>query len=65
MKSSLPHWILHKYILRADEYECSLCHSISSDPLAACPHCGAKIRNVKSSPDYVDELELLDIFGGK
>ena len=55
-------WIRRTHLLRADEYECSVCGSRYKRPSVKCPNCGRIMRGSKHDPSWVDEAEILDIW---
>ena len=57
MKSA--HWLQRTHLFRADEYICPACKAVSRKPARVCPSCGAKMKNAKYDPSWVDEAEGL------
>lgn len=53
------HWIRKTHLLRADDFFCSACGSVSDKPFRVCPSCGAPMTKTKYMPSWVDEAEGL------
>ena len=58
-------WIHHKPFLKQDYNECSRCHREYSREYPVCPGCSASMSGVQSSPDYIDDLEMIKEILGK
>ena len=48
-------WTASGHLFGADEYECSACGAIYRCSSASCPNCGAAIRMVYDTQEWIDE----------
>ena len=55
-----PHWIQHSHLFDPDEYECSECGAVCRRASSACPRCGAALRAVLDTQEWIDEEEEMD-----
>ena len=62
MKHSNAKLIQKTHLLKPDEYICSKCFYSTINPFCICPGCGSKMKNVNYDPNWVDEMEFMDIF---
>ena len=53
-------WILHTHLFIGDTYECSECHREYGMQTRRCPGCHAEMTGDKYSPDWVDDMIVLD-----
>ena len=63
-KQKTAYWIQKTHLFRADEFECSACGRRTDKPYVQCPHCERNMTKSKYDPSWVDEAEIMDIFGG-
>ncbi|MBP5159656.1 MAG: hypothetical protein ILP10_05090 [Lachnospiraceae bacterium] len=61
MKKS-SRWIEHDHLFSQTEYECSNCGYRCDKPYVTCPNCGADMNGSKYDPQWVDEVEMMDMF---
>lgn len=54
-------WIQHTHFLKNDEYECTNCGYIADRPYATCPSCGNDMNGSDYDPEWVDEMEIIDM----
>jgi len=52
-------WKRKTHLFRADEFVCSACGAVSKKAFGICPACGARMKNVRYDPSWVDEAEEL------
>ncbi len=53
------HWIAYTHLFRADEYVCSVCGGVSSQPYKVCPNCQIpRKKRTRTASSWVDEIEL-------
>ena len=55
-----PHWIQHSHLFDPDEYECSECGAVFRRRSSACPQCGASLRAVLDTQEWIDEEDEMD-----
>ena len=55
-----PHWIKHSHLFGPDEYECSACGAVYRRKSPACPHCGAALRIVYDTQEWIDEEDEMN-----
>jgi len=54
------YWTRQTHLFRNDEYICSKCKHTSAKALRYCPCCGSRMKGIKYSASWVDEMEALD-----
>ena len=57
-------WTRRTHLFRQDEFICSGCGASCGKPEQTCPKCGAKMKDTKYDPSWVDEIELFNILTG-
>ena len=62
-RKDTAYWIQKTHLFRSDEYECSVCGKRFDKTHVQCPYCGRKMTKSKYDPTWVDEAEIMDIFG--
>ncbi len=55
-----PHWIKHSHLFDPDEYECSACGPVYRRSFARCPNCGATLRIVYDTQEWIDEEDEMN-----
>ena len=55
-----PHWIKHSHLFDPDEYECSACGAVFRCSFANCPNCGAMLRIVYDTQEWIDEEDEMN-----
>ena len=63
-RQKTAYWSQKTHLLRADEFICSECGTVSDKGYGTCPGCGARMKKSKYDPSWVDEAEFLDTFFG-
>lgn len=52
-------WLQKTHLLRADEYICPVCGTVSDKPYMKCPSCGTSLCGTVGDSTWVDEAEGL------
>ena len=54
------HWIKHSHLFDLDKYECSACGAIYRRKSSSCPNCGATLRIVYDTQEWIDEEDEMN-----